>query len=138
MSRNHVAVRAFAFLAEPLDERCGVGDFAATLHERLALLDRHEHGEIFLIRHHEIEPLAQNLRAFLRRACAPIRQRFLSGLDRPACFRRAEVRHGSDRLAGRGIDDLFRLTSAGTLPAAADERLFAKQTQIAKRELRLR
>ena len=69
---NHVAVRTFALFGEPLDERRRIGDLAATFQQRLALLDRHEHREIFLVRHHQLEPFAQDLRALLRRAPAPI------------------------------------------------------------------
>ena len=72
---NRVAVGALGFFAEPLDERRAVGDLAARFGERLALLERHQPGEIFLVRHDEVEPAAQDGRALFARSRAPFGQR---------------------------------------------------------------
>ena len=53
---NDVAVDAFAFFGEPLDERGRVGDLALRLRQRLALLGGHDDGEIVDVGHHQIEP----------------------------------------------------------------------------------
>ena len=45
-----------AFFGEPLDERRAVGDLGPRLGERLALLERHQHGEVFLVGHDQLEP----------------------------------------------------------------------------------
>ena len=70
---NRVAVDALGFFAEPLEERRGVGDLAARLGERLALLGRHQPREVVLVRHHQVEPAAQDRGALLRglRAATP-------------------------------------------------------------------
>ena len=57
---NRVAVDALGFLAEPFEERRRVGDLAARLGERLPLLDRHQPRQVLLVRHHQVEPAAQD------------------------------------------------------------------------------
>ena len=67
--RDRVAIDALALLAEPLDEGGGIGDLAAQLGQGLALLGGHQGGEILLVRHHQIEPFAQDLRRAPWRSC---------------------------------------------------------------------
>jgi hypothetical protein len=138
MRRNHVAVGTLAFLREPLDERRCVGDLAATFEQRLALLDRHQHREIFLVRHHQVEPLAQDLGAFLGGARSPLGQRLVGRFDRAPRLGRAEIRDRADAPPGGRIEDLFRLPVGSAIPAPADEGLLAKQRHVTQRNRRLR
>ena len=71
---NGVAVDALGFLAEPFEERRGVGHFAARLGERLALLERHQPGEVLLVGHHQVEPAAQDGGALFRRSARATRE----------------------------------------------------------------
>ena len=105
---NGVAVDALGFLAEPLEERRGVGDLAARLGERLALLGGHQLREVFLVRHHQLEPAAHHRGALLGRLLAPGRKRARGGVDRRARLGAPELRHRADDLAGRGIVDVDR------------------------------
>ena len=65
---DDVAVHPLPLLREPFDEGRRVGDLAARLGQRLALLAGHQHCEIFLMRHHEVEPAAHQVGALLGRA----------------------------------------------------------------------
>jgi hypothetical protein len=75
---------ALALLAEPLVEGGGIGDLAARLGHRLALLGGHQGGEILLVRHHQIVEFAQHLRPLLGGLAAPPGQCPVRRLDRLA------------------------------------------------------
>ena len=101
--RDRVAVDALALLAEPLDEGGGIGDLAARLGQRLALLGGHQGREILLVRHHQIEPFAQDLGALLGGLGAPAGQCLVGRLDRLAGLLGAHPRarcRGSRRSPG--------------------------------------
>ncbi len=87
--RNDISVGALGFLAEPFEERRRIGNLAAALRQGLAFLDRHEHREVLLVRHHQIEPLAQDLRPLLRSARTPVGQCLVSRFDRALRLERA-------------------------------------------------
>src|SRR6185437_1222816 len=55
-----VAIEAFALLGEPFDEGGAVSDLTLGFRERLALFGRHERREIFLVRHQQLVPAAQD------------------------------------------------------------------------------
>ena len=86
MLRNDIAVDAFTFFREPFDERRGVNYLTHGLLQRLALLRRHHSGEIFLIFHHQIEPIAKDRGAFLCRLGAPGGIGLVRRLDRLSGF----------------------------------------------------
>jgi len=56
--RDRLAIDALGFLGEEFDEGSAVGDFAAAFGQGLALLRRHDLGQVFLILHHQRVPLA--------------------------------------------------------------------------------
>ena len=128
--RNRVAVRALAFLGEPLDERRAIGDLAARLGERLALLGGHDLRQVFLVRHHQVEPLAQDHGALLRGLRAPRRPRTLGGLDGALRLGAAHARHGAEHRAGRRVVHGDGVSLAGIGPAAVDVALLAKQFRV--------
>jgi hypothetical protein len=78
---NGVAVDPLRLLGEPFDERGAVGDLAARLGERLALLGGEDLREILLVRHHQLEPLAQDRGALLACLRAPRRPGAVRGVD---------------------------------------------------------
>ena len=63
--RDGVAVDALALLGKPLDERGGVGDLSAAFGQGLALLGRHDEGEILGVVDHQGEQAAQDGGALL-------------------------------------------------------------------------
>ena len=109
---DDVAVDALRLFGEPLDERRRVGDLAARLGQRLALLARHQHREVVLIRHQQLEPPAQQPGAVLRRAGAPAdstpRRRPRSRPGSPPCPRRGRCRRPR---ASRGCRPRWRRRS---------------------------
>ncbi len=119
MLRDCVAVDALPFFGEPLDERGGVGDFAFCFGERLALLEGHELGEIFLICEQEIEPLAENYGAFFRGFLAPCGEGAIGGFDGLARFAGAEIGNIGDDFACGGI--VYRKCFARGDPLAVDD-----------------
>ena len=127
---DHVAVDALAFLREPLDKRRRVGDLPARLGQRLALLARHQHREVFLIGHHQLEPPAHQVGAFLRRARTPSRPRRIRGLDGGAGFLRPQGGDGADGLAGRGVVDLNRAAAVRVDPFAVHVALLAEESGV--------
>jgi len=98
---DHVTVHALAFLGEPLEERCGVGDLALRLGERLAL-SRSSAREVVHVGEHQVVPAAQDRRALLAVFAAQPGTPG-GGLDGTARLGRAEVRHRADHLAGGGL-----------------------------------
>ena len=58
-NQEDLAVNAFRLLGEPLDERGGVDHLAPGFGEGLALLGRHDDGEILLVLQYELVPFAQ-------------------------------------------------------------------------------
>src|SRR5258708_15812428 len=109
--RDGIAVSPLRFLAEPLDEGGAIGDLAARFGERLALLRREDLREVFLVRHHQLEPPAQARGALLRRLRAPRRPSALGGFDRSTCFGRSHVGHLAELLTRRRLK--YRQTLAG-------------------------
>ena len=70
MSRDDVPVNAPPFFRKPLDEACSVADLTSAFRQRLALLRRHDRGEILLIGHDQFEPLTQDDRTRLAASIA--------------------------------------------------------------------
>jgi hypothetical protein len=106
--RDRVAIYTLALFAEPFDEGGGIGDLAARLSHGLALLGGHQGREILLVRHHQVEHLAQDLGALLGGLGAPGRQRLVGRLDRLAGLLGTHPRHGAQGLAGRRVGDRDR------------------------------
>ena len=125
---NGVAVDALGFLAEPFEERRGVGDFAPRFGERLALLGGHQPRQVVLVRHHQVEPAAHNGRALLGRLAAPRRKGARGGVDRPARFGAAQLRHRADDLAGRRVVDVDAVACVD--PRAVDIAGLAEEFRI--------
>ena len=80
--------------------------------------------QVVLVRHHQLVPAAQDLRAFLGGACGPGRDCGRRRcVDRAARLGRAHVRHGADDLGGRRVEYLVVATVVGIHPFAVDEGL---------------
>ena len=82
-----------------------IDDLAARLGERLALLERHQPGQVVLAGENQLVPAAQNRGALLGGALSPGGIRGRRGIDGFARFGAAELRHDADDLAGGGIVD---------------------------------
>jgi hypothetical protein len=132
MRRNHIAVRALAFFGKPLHERRGIGNFAPAFGQRLSLFERHEHRQIFLVGHHQLEPCLQNRRALFCGACTPVVQCISRCFDCATRFLRSHVRNAADDLPIGRVDHVFGLTLLAIFPAPSDECLLFQQAHIVK------
>ncbi len=128
--RNGIAVDALGFLGEPLDEGRGVGDLTARLGQRLALLQGHQPGQVFLVLHDQLEPAAQRLRTLLGGQVAPGRQRPLGRLDGTASLGGTHLRHRAEDFTTGRVVHLERLPAVGIEPGAIDIGLLAEQGRI--------
>ena len=115
-----VAVHALGFFGIPFDVGRTVGNFAARLGQRLALLQREQGGEVFLCFHHQIKPTAQALAALFGRERTPGGQGGLGGSHRAFGFRRAHIGHAVDGFAGGGIGYGDGAVAVGIKPLAVD------------------
>jgi len=79
--RQGLAVDALGLFGEPFDEAGRIGDLAAGLAKRLALLGRQQPSQVVLVRQQQVEPFAQDGAALLDRARAPGRPCRLRGGD---------------------------------------------------------
>src|SRR3546814_7525059 len=104
----------------PFNEGGAVGDLALRLGQRLALLGRHDGAEVILVRHHQVEPSAQDGRELLAGLGPPFRPGTVGGLDRPAGLGRTHVGYGADPLTGRRFVDADRATAVGAYPGTVD------------------
>ena len=107
--RDRVAVDALRLLAEPLEERRRVGDLAARLRQRLALLAREQPCQLLLPLEHQVREPAQNRGALLGGAGTPGRIGPLGRLDRRPRLLDPVPRHVLEHLAGGGVRDCERL-----------------------------
>ena len=117
--RDDVAVDPLRLLGEPLDEAGAVGDLAAQLGERLALLAGHDDREVLLVRHHQIEPLAEDPARSLAVVLLQVGRRARPPRSR-AGSRPHPARHRAEPLARGGIETSLvlrrcRLTQAPSM-----------------------
>jgi hypothetical protein len=108
------------------DEARRIGDLAAGLGQRLALLHGHHDGQVFLVFHHQVEPFPQDDGAFLGRLGAPCRHRLVGRLDGAARLGGAHFRDGAQGLARRGIAHIDGFAAVGIAPGAVDVALLAE------------
>ena len=111
---DDVAVDALRLLGEPLDERRRVGDLAARLGQGLPLLGRHQHREVFLIRHHSSsKPAAHQPGAIPSRDASASRLHAASAASMAAPgLLAAEGGDGADDLARSGVVHLHHLSAS--------------------------
>ena len=95
---NGLAIDALGLFGEELDEGRAIGDFAARFGQRLALLGGHDLGQVLLVLHHQVEPLAQDGGAFLGGLLRPVLLGALGSLDGGFGSRR---RRASERCRSR-------------------------------------
>jgi ParB family chromosome partitioning protein len=132
--RNDVAVDALAFLGEPLDERSAVGDLTLRFGKRLALLGRQQQSQVVLVRHHQVEPPAQQRGALLRGLRAPGGPGPVCGFYRTPRFGGAHAGHGTDGFTRRGIVYRDGLVCIGADPGAVQVALLAEKFRVLERE----
>src|SRR4029079_6022448 len=120
------------FLGEPLDERSAIGDLALGFRERLALLGGEQQAPGHLVRHHQVEPLAQNDGALLRGLGTPRGPCAIRGFDRAPSLGSAHVGNAADSLAGRGFVYFERAARVGTRPRAIEVALLAEEAGISQ------
>src|SRR5690606_35825536 len=100
-----VAVDALGFFGEPFQERRGVGDLAGRFGDRLALLGRHDGGQVLLVGHHQLGPFQQDRAAFLAGLGGPGGQGGGGAGDGLFGFLAPQLGHRDDGLAGGGVVD---------------------------------
>ena len=121
MAGDSVAVDALGLLAEPFDIARAIGDLALGLGERLALLGRHDRGEVVgMLDHQRVEPLEHG-GALLAGPRRPGPARRFGRRDGGLRFGHAAIGQHGEHLAGRGIGDLEGLAALRRLdPLPAD------------------
>ena len=122
-----VAIHALGFFGIPFDVGRAVGNFAARLGQRLALLQREQGGEFLPRFHHQIKPTAQDLAALFGRERTPGGQRGPGGSHGAFGFRRAHVGHAADGFAGGGVGYGDGSAAVGIKPLAVDVALGAQE-----------
>ena len=127
---NGVAIHALGFFAKPFDKTGGIGNFAAGLGQRLALLGGHDLRQVFLVGHNQLEPAAQNNGPFFAGAGAPLRQCALCSLDGPARFCRACFGHSAHKRTGGRVGDCQSGAVVGIDPGSIDGALRTQQAGI--------
>ncbi len=119
-----VADRPHRLFAAPAEELRGIGDLAARIRQRLAVLQRDQAGELLLLRHDQLERLAQHLAALARLRRGPGGKRLLGGVERRACRPRPSRSRPSAIMSPvAGIVDLERLAVGGVAPFASQKKL---------------
>ena len=128
-----MAVRALAFLGEPVDEPGRVGDFPLGFGQWLPVLEGHDQGKVVAVLQDQVVPAPDDLAAFLGGAGPPVGPRRLGCLDGAGGLRSAHLRHGSDRATVCRIVDRDRFSRVGVLPFTANAALLKEKRGIAKR-----
>ena len=120
-SGDGIAVHALGFLREPFDETGAVSDLGPGFGDRLALFQRHQHGQVFLVFHDQLVPPAQHHRTLLSGTSPPVLHRAVGRLDGAAGLRRTAVRHPRDFVTVGGIGHGKRRGFVALAPRAVDE-----------------
>ena len=100
----------------------------ARLADRLAVVDRLEHGEEALALLHVTRERVEMLRALVAGERRPFRQRLARRRDRGVDVGGRALRRAGDPLAGRGVEDVEQ--RAGLGEAAADEMAEARLVRL--------
>ncbi len=119
MAGDDVAIDALGLLAEPFDEGGAVENLAFRLGERLAHLQRQDHGEVVGVLDDEVVPAPEDRGALLAGPRRPVLLRGMGGVDGGAQILDVEVRHLRQGLGSRRISD--REGPVAAQPPAADE-----------------
>src|SRR5262249_19689869 len=109
------------------------GDFATRLCERLALLQCHDGGQVLLVCHAELEPAAQDRRAFLGGQRTPSGQGPFRRRDRSAGLLGSETRNCAQLMTVGGIVYCFDRAAVSIDPTAIDVTLLTQQAAITQR-----
>ena len=128
--RNGVAVDALGFFCEPLDEGGAVGDLAPALGERLALFPGHEDSEIFLVRHHQVEPATKDRRPLLGGGFPPALERGVGGVDGALGLGCPHIGDRAQHVTIRGVGHLDGLAAISIDPLAVDVALLLQERRV--------
>jgi hypothetical protein len=126
--RDDLAVGAPGFLGEEPDERGAVGNLAAGLGQRLALLDRQQDGQLLGVGQDLVVPAQQRLSALGRRAGGPAAPGAVRGRDRLRYVGWLRAGNRGEHRAGRRIGYLQPRPACWRHPPAVDEELFPDQS----------
>ena len=113
----HVAHRLFGVPAKELGR---VGDLAARVRQRLAVLDGDQLGEPLGVAHDQVKRLAQNLAALARLLRGPALERRARRIDRGLGVFHRGARDRGDLILGRRIDHVEAAAVGRLAPLAAD------------------
>ena len=111
---------AHALFRVPAEELGGIGDLAARIRQRLAVLDGDQLRQPLGVAHDQLERLAQDLAALARLLRGPGRLRGGGGVDRRLGIIDRGARDRGDLVLGRGIDHVEARAVGGFAPLAAD------------------
>ena len=128
--RHHIAIDASALLREPIEVGGAIGDLAARLGERLALLGGDDLREALLLGEQQIMQRRMICARSLASLAAPGGQGALGGVDRAARFGRAHVGTSAKSCAGRRIANGEGRAIVGADEGAVDEGLLAERAGL--------
>ncbi len=124
---NGLAVNTACFLGKPANEGRRVVHLTTGFHQRLALLQRHQAGNVLAVPEHQVVPAHQQVSTFQRGGLSPLGKGLVGLGDTLGELRLAQAGHAADDLAAGGIIHLDRRTITGSNPLAAHQTLLAKQ-----------
>ena len=127
MAGDGFAVDALGLFAEPFHEGCAIGDFTAGFGQRFALFGSHDDREVFLMRHHQIKPPAQDFGALFGRQCRPGFLGGLCGVDGSGHLGARQIRHVGNHIAAGGVDDVESLAAGRRCPFASQKGRFTEK-----------
>ena len=118
---DYIAIDTLRLLGEPLDERGAIGDLAARLGQRLALLSRHQSRKILAMLDDQLEPATQDGGALLCGFRAPFGKSARSSLDCRARLIDTAIRNLRDLFARGRIVHSECLPGVSPGPFAIDQ-----------------
>ncbi len=129
---NGLAVNTACFLGKPADKGRGIIDLTAGFHQGLALLQRHQAGNVFAVLEHQVVPAHQQVSTFQRRGLAPTGKGLVGLGNAIVELSFAQAGHAADNLAAGRVIHLDGGAIAGVDPVTCDQTLLAKQAGFGK------
>ena len=130
---NGVAIGPARFFGKPFQERGRVSDFPFGLGQGLALFQRHQAAQVFLVLHHQIVPGHQQVGPFGGGLVAPAGKSLVGGVDGAAGFGFAHAGRGADVFAVCRVVDRKGGAVVSITPLTIDVALLAEQGAVRER-----
>lgn len=137
VARDHVAIGALGFFAEPLQKTRGIDHFAHRFGQGFALFQAQQLGQVLLVAEHQVAPALEALAALLGGELAPGRQSPVGGMDGQVGGLRAGALDVCNQGAIGRVEHRVGRSTAGPLAiyvvASTDQRVHATASIRLKR-----